>query len=83
MGDRFLSEVVAMHKLRADVRKLKPDKREIFMARMAHAAEDWAARRTDPDLRHELLEIARLMRRIDQSAMALVGLPPARELSRR
>ena len=50
---------------------------------LVDAAEAWAARRTDPHLRHELLEVARLLRRIDQSVLTLVGAPPGADLRRR
>jgi len=50
---------------------------------LVDAAEVWAARRTDPHLRHELLEVARLLRRIDQSVLTLVGAPPGADLRRR
>ena len=50
---------------------------------LVDAAEAWAARRTDTQLRHELLEVARLLRRIDQSVLTLVGAPPVAELRRR
>jgi hypothetical protein len=40
------------------------------------AAEAWAARCADREQRHDLLEAARLLRRIDQSVLALAGVPP-------
>jgi uncharacterized membrane protein YccC len=40
------------------------------------AAEAWAARRAEPLERRELLEVARLLRRVDQSVLALAGAPP-------
>jgi Fusaric acid resistance protein-like len=43
---------------------------------LVDAAEAWAARCADPRLRHDLLEAARLVRRIDQSVLALAGVPP-------
>jgi Fusaric acid resistance protein-like len=39
------------------------------------AAEAWAARRTEAHQRHGLLEVARLLRRIDQSVVTLAGAP--------
>jgi fusaric acid resistance family protein len=45
------------------------------------AAEAWAARCVERGRRHDLLEAARLLRRIDQSVLALAGVPPT--LSRR
>ena len=45
------------------------------------AAEAWAARCVERRRRHDLLEAARLLRRIDQSVLALAGVPPT--LSRR
>ena len=44
---------------------------------LVDAAEAWAARCVDPERRHALLEAARLVRRIDQSVVALAGAPPA------
>ena len=40
------------------------------------AAEAWAARDEDPYRRRDLLEIARLLRRVDQSVLTLAGAPP-------
>jgi hypothetical protein len=45
------------------------------------AAEAWGARCVERGRRHDLLEAARLLRRIDQSVLALAGVPPT--LSRR
>ncbi|MDT0350988.1 FUSC family protein [Pseudonocardia charpentierae] len=45
------------------------------------AAEAWAARCVERGRRHDLLEAARLLRRIDQSLLVLAGVPPT--LSRR
>ena len=42
---------------------------------LVDAAEAWAARRADHDRRHALLEVARLLRRIDQSVLTLAGAP--------
>ena len=53
---------------------------------LVDAAEAWAAHRADARDRQELLEAARLLRRLDQSAVALAGAPavaPDEELSRR
>ena len=53
---------------------------------LVDAAEAWAARRADHDRRHALLEVARLVRRIDQSVLTLAGasaVDPAPGLSRR
>ena len=42
---------------------------------LVDAAEEWAARCGDPARRRDLLEAARLLRRIDQSALALLPRP--------
>jgi len=44
---------------------------------LVDAAEAWAARRADPRHRHDLLEAARLLRRLDQGVVALGGHSPA------
>jgi Fusaric acid resistance protein-like len=48
---------------------------------LVDTAEAWAARCAEPDDRHNLLEAARLVRRINQSVLALANTPAA--LSRR
>jgi len=50
MADRFLSEIKALHKLRAEIRALPDDMREVFMQRMAHAGQDWAFHARDAQL---------------------------------
>jgi hypothetical protein len=52
---------------------------------LVDAAEAWAARRPDPGLRRDLLQAALLLRRIDQSVVALTGaaVTPEPQLSRR
>jgi len=50
MSDRFMTEVKAMHKLRADMRSLTDDDREKYMARMAHTAGDWVFHARDAQL---------------------------------
>jgi uncharacterized membrane protein YccC len=53
---------------------------------LVDAAEAWAARRADHDRRRDLLEVARLVRRIDQSVRTLAGAPavdPAPGFTRR
>jgi hypothetical protein len=53
---------------------------------LVDAAEAWAARSPDRDRRPALLEVARLVRRIDQSVLALAGVPavdPAPRTTRR
>jgi Fusaric acid resistance protein-like len=42
---------------------------------LVDAAEAWAARHADPLERRDLLEIARLLRRVDQSVLTLAGAP--------
>ena len=50
MADRFLAEVRAMHKLRADMRALSDEDREAYMQRMPHTAGDWVFHARDAQL---------------------------------
>ena len=50
MADRFLAEVRAMHKLRADMRALSDEAREAYMQRMPHTAGDWVFHARDAQL---------------------------------
>jgi hypothetical protein len=64
----------------------RPDGSDLGPAEeLIDAAEAWAARAAETHHRHALLESARLLRRIDQSALALAGDPgdPAPALNRR
>lgn len=50
MGDRFLTEVKTLHRLRADMRALSDDGREAYMQRMPHTAGDWVFHARDAQL---------------------------------
>jgi phage terminase large subunit-like protein len=50
MSDRFLHEVAAMHKIRADVRALSEEAREALMEAKADAGRDWVFLARDAQL---------------------------------
>ena len=72
--DRVRGNLDALH-------RTKDQPAPVSAEELIDAAEAWAARCVERRRRHDLLEAARLLRRIDQSVLALAGVPPT--LSRR
>ncbi len=67
--DRVRGNLDALH-------RTKDQPAPVSAEELIDAAEAWAARCVERGRRHDLLEAARLLRRIDQSVLALAGVPP-------